>query len=143
MRIALRPALAVDFDFCAALYFAEMRTILHELNLDLERHAAGFRNQWHEAEVRIITFDDADVGWLQSFIRDETLFLAQIFVERSFQRRGIGTEVMNQLIRERRPMTLSVVKANPAHRLYDRLGFRITHADARKFYMRRDPDPRQ
>jgi hypothetical protein len=35
-------------------------------------------------------------------------------------------------------VTLGVVKINPALRLYERLGFRITHDDARKFYMRRD-----
>jgi ribosomal protein S18 acetylase RimI-like enzyme len=30
-----------------------------------------------------------------------------------------------------------VVKTNPALRLYKRLGFRVTHEDDRKFYMRR------
>jgi ribosomal protein S18 acetylase RimI-like enzyme len=35
---------------------------------------------------------------------------------------------------------LSVAKINPALRLYERLGFRVTHEDARKFYMKRDPD---
>jgi hypothetical protein len=33
-----------------------------------------------------------------------------------------------------------VVKINPALRLYERMGFRITHEDDRKLYMRRDPD---
>jgi RimJ/RimL family protein N-acetyltransferase len=32
------------------------------------------------------------------------------------------------------------VKTNPARRLYERLGFRITHEDDRKFYMRREAD---
>ena len=35
-------------------------------------------------------------------------------------------------------VTLGVVKTNPARRLYERLGFRITHEDDRKFYMRRE-----
>ena len=35
-------------------------------------------------------------------------------------------------------LTLGVVKINPARRLYERLGFRTTHEDERKFYMRRD-----
>jgi ribosomal protein S18 acetylase RimI-like enzyme len=144
MPIALRPACAEDFDFCAELYFAEMRTILQELKLDMDRHAAGFRQQWELTQVRIITLDGVKIGWLQSFIRDEALFLAQIFIEGSFQRRGIGTEVMNRLIREAacsgRATTLAVVKTNPAFRLYERLGFRVTHADERKFYMKLDPE---
>jgi ribosomal protein S18 acetylase RimI-like enzyme len=43
-----------------------------------------------------------------------------------------------------RAVTLGVVKTNPALRLYERLGFRITHEDERKFYVRREcPVPRQ
>ena len=35
-------------------------------------------------------------------------------------------------------LTLGVVKTNPALGLYERLAFRITHEDERKFYMRHD-----
>jgi len=34
---------------------------------------------------------------------------------------------------------LNVVKVNPARRLYERLGFRITNEDDRKFYMKLNP----
>jgi len=37
-------------------------------------------------------------------------------------------------------MRLNVVRINPARRLYERLGLRVTHEDDRKFYMKRDPD---
>lgn len=35
-------------------------------------------------------------------------------------------------------ITLSVAKGNPARRLYERLGFHVTHDDAHHDYMRRD-----
>jgi hypothetical protein len=35
---------------------------------------------------------------------------------------------------------LNVVRINPARRFYERLGFRVTHEDDRKLYMKRDPD---
>ena len=61
-----------------------------------------------------------------------------------FQRKGIGTEVMHRLIGEagrlNQAVHLAAVKINPALRLYERLGFRTTHEDDRKFYMKRDPD---
>jgi GNAT superfamily N-acetyltransferase len=114
------------------------------LNLDRVAQSASFRQQWELSQVRIITVDGADVGWLQSTMREGSLFLAQLFVDSAFQRRGIGTEVMHRLIAEaagtRQAVTLGVVKINPALRLYARMGFRITHEDDRKFYMRRDPD---
>jgi hypothetical protein len=54
---------------------------------------------------------------------------------------------MNRLIEEAthssQAVTLGVVKTNPALRLYQRLGFRITHDDDRKYYMRRDAGPPQ
>jgi hypothetical protein len=35
---------------------------------------------------------------------------------------------------------LDVVRINPARRLYERMGFRVTHKDDRKLYMKRDAD---
>ncbi len=143
MQIALRPARAGDFDYCAALYFAEMERIIRELNLDRTAQLAGLRERWHSTEVRIITLDGADIGWLQSMTQGDALFLGQLFVDAAFQRRGIGTDVVRRLIDEAacagRAVTLGVVKTNPALRLYERLGFCITHDDDRKFYMRREP----
>jgi GNAT superfamily N-acetyltransferase len=121
-----------------------MERVIRELNLDRVAQAATLRQQWDVTQVRIIALDDADVGWLQSTRLADALFLAQLFVDGSFQRRGIGTEVINRLIREathaRQAVTLGVVKTNPALRLSERFGFRMTHGDDRKFYMRRNPD---
>jgi ribosomal protein S18 acetylase RimI-like enzyme len=138
----MRPAVAEDFEYCANLYFAGIKWMIQELKLDRAAQVAGFRQQWEATQVRIIVLDDAPIGWLQGVAEDDTLFLAQFFVGAAYQRRGIGTEVMKRLIdeaaRAHQAMTLGVVKTNPALRLYRRLGFRITHEDDRKFYMRRE-----
>src|SRR5262245_29315070 len=142
MRLSFRPATPGDFGYCATLYFAGMEQTIRELNLDMDAHVADFRRRWLVNEVRIVARDGADVGWLQSRREDGTLFLAQLFVAAAFQRQSIGTEVMRRLIAEAAggPVTLGVVKTNPAVRLYERLGFRTTHEDERKFFMRREPD---
>jgi ribosomal protein S18 acetylase RimI-like enzyme len=81
---------------------------------------------------------------MQSSIQDHALYLEQIFIDAASQRRGIGTATIRGLIdratRSGQPITLGVVKTNPARRLYERLGFCITHEDNRKFYMRRESD---
>jgi ribosomal protein S18 acetylase RimI-like enzyme len=46
--------------------------------------------------------------------------------------------LIEEAARAGQSLTLGVVKTNPALRLYERLGFRTTHEDERKFYMRRD-----
>jgi GNAT superfamily N-acetyltransferase len=144
MVIAFRPALPADFEYCKRLYFAGMQRIIEELNLDIAAQTARFHQQWILTQVRIITLDGADVGWIQSTVRDEGLFVAQLFVDGPFQRRGIGTEVMNRVIadaaRLNQAVHLAVVKINPALRFYECLGFRITHEDDRKFYMKRAVD---
>jgi GNAT superfamily N-acetyltransferase len=144
MQIALRPAGSQDFEYCKRLYFAGMKTIIEELDLEIAAQALSLRENWALQQVRVIAVDSSDVGWLQSTMQDDGLFVAQLFVDGPFQRRGIGTEVMNRLIGEaarlNQPVRLAVVKINPALRLYQRLGFHTTHEDDRKFYMKRDPN---
>jgi GNAT superfamily N-acetyltransferase len=144
MPIATRPARPEDFDFCARLYFSGMDEIIRELKLDKALQTANLRARWDAVEVEIITSDGADVGWMQSSIRNDALFLEQIYIDAPFQRRGTGTEIIHRLIgqanRAGLPVTLNVVKINPARRLYQRLGFHTTHEDDRKFYMRRETD---
>jgi ribosomal protein S18 acetylase RimI-like enzyme len=59
------------------------------------------------------------------------------------QRKGIGTRVIRTLLdvarQQGRAVTLAVMKINPALAPYERFGFRITHEDEYKFYMRADP----
>jgi ribosomal protein S18 acetylase RimI-like enzyme len=142
-RFSFRSARPQDFDYCAQFYFAAMNETIRELNIDMTAHAAGFRQRWQPTQVLIITLDGDDIGWLQTTTQNDSLFVAQLFVAAAFQRQGIGTEVMNHVIREAagagQAVTLGVVKTNPALRLYERLGFQITHEDDRKFYMRRGP----
>jgi GNAT superfamily N-acetyltransferase len=144
MQIVLRPAVSQDFEYCKRLYFTGMKKIIEELCLDMAAQAASFLQNWDLAEVRIIAVGNSDVGWLQSSVRDDELFVAQLFLDDPFQGQGIGTEVMNRLIggasRLNQAVRLAVVKTNPALRLYERLGFHITHEDDRKFYMKRNPD---
>ena len=143
MNISLRPVRANDFKYCERLYFDGMKSVIEELKLDWAAQARGFREQWVVTEGEIITLNDSDVGWLQLKILEEGLFIAQLFVDAAFQRRGVGTAVMKQLIaeaeRRKRPLLLAVVKSNPAVRLYRRLAFQVTHEDERKFYMKREP----
>jgi GNAT superfamily N-acetyltransferase len=144
MQITLRPARTEDFDYCVSLYFAGMKRVIRELNLDRVAQAAALRQQWDVTQVRIIALDDADIGWLQSTTRADALFLAQLFVDGSFRRRGIGTEVMNRLISEatraRQAVTLGVVKITPPYGSMSASDF-VSHTKMiEKFYMRRNPN---
>ena len=143
-RVTFRLAHPHDFEFCRELYFEGMSWIIESLNLDKARQYESFASQWRLSEVRIIKIATDDVGWLQTAPVDDAIFLGQLYLARAFQNQGIGGQVVQLLIEEatrsRRAITLGVVKINPARRLYERPGFRITHEDQHKVYMRRDPD---
>jgi ribosomal protein S18 acetylase RimI-like enzyme len=152
--VALRPAEAADLAFCHRIDRETMRWIADELfgSWDEARQAAHFAGKWRVEEVRIITAATGDssqrlwrdAGWLQTALREDSIFLKEIYLDPPFQRQGIGTRVIQIVVgeaqRQSKAVTLGVAKINPAQRLYERLGFRITHDDAYKFYMRREAD---
>jgi ribosomal protein S18 acetylase RimI-like enzyme len=143
MDIALRAATENDFAYCWGIYAAESAGLIHALNVDKAAQADYFKKRWASQETRIITLAGIDIGWLQTRPQDGALFLAQFFIDPAFQNRGIGTVVMKCLVHEAEDtgqvMTLSVVRINPAQRLYKRLGFYVTHEDESKAYMRCEP----
>lgn len=140
MTIVLRAAGEGDFDFCAGLYFAGMEKAIRDWGLDRAKHLAGCRERWKVEQVRLIARGGLDAGWIQAALEGDSYVPARPLVDAPWQGKGIGTEVMPRLIAKAaaagRPMTLDVVKTNPAQRLYRRLGFEITHDDDRKFCMK-------
>ena len=114
MQITLRPAVAQDFEYCKRLYLSGMSKIIDELNLDRTAQAAGLQQQWVLTEVHIITLDGSDVGWLQTKTQDDELFVAQLFVDTPFQRRGIGKQLLRRTRAELGEHCTLVLLAAPA-----------------------------
>jgi GNAT superfamily N-acetyltransferase len=142
--LAFRTAKSKDFAFCQRLYFDESQWLIEKLGLDEARQVESFARGWAAAEVRIIMVAGCDVGWLQVAPNNDAVFLKQLYLDRRFHNRGVGTGVMQFVIDEAahagHAVILGVAKINPARRLYERLGFHVTHEDQHKIYMRRDSD---
>ena len=65
-QIKLHQAKAEHYDFALRLYLLTMRPYLQELGVwDEQQQRAIFAEQWKRDEVRIISVDGRDVGWLQ------------------------------------------------------------------------------
>jgi ribosomal protein S18 acetylase RimI-like enzyme len=141
MDVHLRVYRAQDFDFARQLYFETMRWAIERLfGWDQAHQEASFSGWFHPDEVSIIVADGADVGWIQQRPDGGAIYLGSIYVKPEMQRKGIGTCVIKTILASGRqrsqPVTLAVMKINPAVALYERLGFRITHEDEHKLYMR-------
>jgi GNAT superfamily N-acetyltransferase len=145
VKIALRTACSEDFIFARNLYFETMRGTIERLfGWDQTREERNFAVFFKVEEVRVIIADGEDVGWIQEQNEAGTINLGSLYVKPAMQGRGIGTKILGILLRsaadQSKAMTLAVVKINPARYFYEKRGFRITHEDQHKFYMRADPE---
>jgi len=65
--------------------------------------------------------------------------LAQLFILPSHQNRGIGTSILRSIMQEARqagkPVRLRLLAVNPARRLYEREGFRVSSTTPERIYM--------
>ena len=145
MDILLRTACDDDVAFARNVYFETMHDIIARLlGWDQNREEINFARFFKLDEVRIITVDGQDVGWIQEQISEGSINLGSFYVAPKMQGRGIGTQVLRMLLeraaKESKVMTLAVVKINRARQFYEKRGFRITHEDEHKLYMTAGPN---
>jgi ribosomal protein S18 acetylase RimI-like enzyme len=145
--IKLRPATNEDYDFLYSLHRETLKDYIDatwgwEENWQQEY----FREHFTSAEKDIIQFKGEDIGCLS--VRDEGdhLFLAYIAVLPNFQRQGIGTRlikgVMDEAEEKAVPVTLRVLRVNPARALYEHLGFEVVKMTDERCFMETYPSNR-
>jgi ribosomal protein S18 acetylase RimI-like enzyme len=139
--IDLRPGTSEDYQFALELYLEAMRPYTEELMVwDETKQRRSFSQQWKTPNVTVITLRREAAGWLQVAESPAEIWLYQFFVSPEHQRRGIGTAVLHRLLAEwsKRPTSvrLTVLKNNPARRLYERCGFEVVAEIGIKFEMR-------
>ena len=86
--------------------------------MDQTAQEIGFQQQCDRTQVGIIALDGVDIGCLQAITQAHELFIARMFVDRPFQRKGIGTEIMKRLIGEATQLNRTVRRnfKNPGER---------------------------
>lgn len=89
----------------------------------------------------LVVLDGRPIGCLLVLDEADALVLSRIWLLPEHQNRGIGARLVTQLCeqaaREGLPVRLRVLKVNPAHRLYRRLGFSVTHESETHYSMER------
>jgi len=87
----------------------------------------------------IIRCRGEDVGAISVERHPDFIKLSQLFILPQHQNKGIGTSLVRELAsqarKSRMPLRLRVLKNNPARRLYERLGFRVSSITPERVYM--------
>lgn len=103
-----------------------------------------FQQQYHlqqfqPEKMSVIQLDGCDVGYLTVGREQDHIMLESIHILPAYQNRGIGTEIVRQLIAEActcgKPLRLAVLKVNPAVHLYQRLGMVVASATDTHYLM--------
>lgn len=139
--IALRAATPEDTEFLAAVYAA---TRMEELaatdwsdgqkaefcRMQFTAQDTHYRQHYPTAEYSVIVVSEIPVGRLYADRWNREIRIMDIAILPEHRGQGIGTRLLLDLQSEAaatgRCLTIHVERFNPAQRLYERLGFRMT-----------------
>jgi ribosomal protein S18 acetylase RimI-like enzyme len=127
---SLRRATGADFEFLHDLHWATMKTYVHDTwGWDEPAQERMFAERFEPARYHLILVDDTVVGALAVERQESSIVIEDIKLLPSFQSRGLGSTIIQDVLDEaaarNMPVHLQVLKVNPAHRLYRRLGFEV------------------
>jgi ribosomal protein S18 acetylase RimI-like enzyme len=126
MEIKFRLIKPEDFEFLWSLNKLTFKTYVSQTwgwNEDWQRKY--FTENFNPDVGKILIFDNAEIGFFSVIEEENETFLVSILILPEFQRKGIGTKLIQDLIAKKtKPIRLRVLKVNPAQKLYKRLGFK-------------------
>ena len=142
LEIKLRQARLADTKFLWDAFRASMKDYITQTRGEWneQREESQFRNQLDLSAAQVIRSNDLAVGFIIAPIKDSARWIHTICIVPEHQRKGIGTEVLRRAVAQAREqkisLYLSVLKVNPARRLYERLGFGVIEETKHHFRMK-------
>ncbi len=155
--INFRPITDNDLDFLCELYADtrademtlsgwEQTEIDKFLNMQFNIQHKQYMDNYKKAQFEIVLYNKVPAGRLYVDRRKKEIRIIDIALLRQFQRQGIGSRIMKNLITEtddkQVPIGLHVEYNNPAMGLYERLGFKKCELIGIYYFMKRNPSPK-
>ena len=145
MSLTLRRANAEDAEFAFRVLKETMREYV-EATWGTWREEEARRETMElatSARMEVIELNQVPIG-VQLVDRPRThIQLVQLYIAKTFQRRGLGTQLVKRLLREasgsKLPVRLRVLAANPAKAFYERLGFVVVESTTERYFMEWSP----
>jgi ribosomal protein S18 acetylase RimI-like enzyme len=136
---SFRPATGADLPFLVALRLGTMTPQFARQGIVLSAEEHRLRAEFRLDAARIIELDGMPIGVVKVLQEGATWTIEQFQIAPAQQGGGLGADVLRTVIAEARAagalLRLSVLKQNPAARLYARLGFRTLAESANSYKM--------
>lgn len=137
--LSLRPAAEADIPFLVELRRQTMSRHQLASGVAPSEEERMRRVLAHFDCARVILQADKPVGLLKVRREGQAWELIQFQLLPSLQGKGVGTKLLQSLVQEAREagagLKLNVLKANPARRLYERIGFVVVGEKANAYEM--------
>jgi ribosomal protein S18 acetylase RimI-like enzyme len=139
--VHLRPATLEDVDVLYRIHQDALGAYVEQTwgAWDEAWQAQNFRANFDTALRQVIECDGRAIGFLDVVEQEASTVLASIMIAPAFQRRGIGTHLIQDVLERAAargvPVTLRVLRVNPARGLYERLGFAVVDASDTHYLM--------
>lgn len=126
------------------LFFPDENVKIQILTMQFAGQSRTYAAQYPDAEHNVIMVDGESVGRVMIDRREDAVHLIDIALLPAARNKGIGSMLLDQLktyaYAREVPIELSVVKTNPALRLYESVGFDIVEDVDPYVTMRWTPD---
>ena len=88
-------------------------------------------------DYKIIVIDNTKVGCLLLEKYEDGILLNELYLDKNYRRKGIGTNILNNILNNSSKVYLWVYKENAiALNLYKKLGFKIQKATETRYFMK-------
>ena len=143
-QIPTRTATSDDYEFLWQLLKATMQDYVDQTwGWDEVWQQTYFRENFDPGENQIVVLNGQDIGVVAVKQTETAVFLSRIYILPEYQGQGIGTQLVESVkaeaFSEGLPVTLRVLKVNPARNWYERLGFVMAEERETHYYMKAMP----
>lgn len=141
MIYELKKAEETDLEFLLRLRRATMDEYLLSEGMDVSDEQHYLRIKYRFEDAKIVLVGSQKVGLFKAnFIAEKSRwYIHQVQILPQFQGSGIGRGLINELCaqasKDKYSVELSVLKCNPAKRLYENLGFRVIGVNGTEYEM--------
>lgn len=138
-ELLYRSAIETDIDYLLWLRKETMNQHLINSGISLTEEEQLLRITHLFTKAKIVILNGQRIGLLKLNEEENMVEIVQVQIDPKYQGKGIGRQIIRSVIenslKQRKDISLSVLKENPAKGLYLRMGFKIIGEDESSYKM--------